>query len=324
MSTTMKAIQVAATGGVDTLVLATVAKPTAGAGQVLVRNTYSGVNFIDTYHRTGLYKLPLPFIPGREAVGTIEAVGTGVTRLAVGDRVAWIGPGSYAEYTAAPIGFTVKVPAAIPDETAAAALLQGLTALAFVKHAYPVQKGDYVLVHAGAGGTGGLLVQLAKQRGAHVIATTSSEAKADMARSLGADHVIRYDHEKVSERVLAITGGKGVAAVFDGVGKATFDESLASLGRRGFLISFGNASGKVPEVDLMRLSKNNVYLARPTLFEAIKTEEEFLELADELYGLIAQDKLKIRIHKTFPLVNAGDAHTEIEAGKTAGKILLQI
>ncbi|KAJ3365607.1 hypothetical protein GGF32_008740 [Allomyces javanicus] len=320
----MKAIQVSATGGVDVLKLATVARPVLAAGQVLVKNAYSGLNYIDTYHRTGLYKLPLPFIPGREGAGVIEAVGDGVKGLKVGDRVAWIGPGSYAEYTAVPASKVQVVPDNVPLDTAAASLLQGLTALTLVKLGYAVKQGDWVLVHAAAGGTGGLLVQLAKHFGAKVIATTSSDAKVAEAVRLGADHVIRYDREDIAARVKEITGGEGVHAVFDGVGKATFDASLASLRRRGYMVSFGNASGKVPDVDLLKLSKGNVYLLRPTLFEYIQTEDEFKTYATELFDLIKTQKLELRIHKVFDLANAAAAHEELESRKAVGKILLKI
>ncbi|KAJ3375412.1 NADPH:quinone reductase [Allomyces arbusculus] len=320
----MKAIQVSATGGVDVLKLATVARPVLAAGQVLVKNAYSGLNYIDTYHRTGLYKLPLPFIPGREGAGVIEAVGDGVKGLKVGDRVAWIGPGSYAEYTAVPASKVQVVPDSVPLDTAAASLLQGLTALTLVKLGYAVKQGDWILVHAAAGGTGGLLVQLAKHFGAKVIATTSSDAKVAEAIRLGADHVIRYDREDIVQRVKEITGGEGVHAVFDGVGKATFDASLASLRRRGYMVSFGNASGKVPDVDLLKLSKGNVYLLRPTLFEYIQTEDEFKTYATELFDLIKTQKLELRIHKVFDLANAAAAHEELESRKAVGKILLKI
>ncbi|KAI9179752.1 hypothetical protein H9P43_005082 [Blastocladiella emersonii ATCC 22665] len=324
-STTMKAIQVAKTGGIEVLTYTTsVARPAVAAGQVLVKNAYSGVNFIDTYHRGGLYPLPLPFIPGREGAGVVEAVGDGVTEFAVGDRVAWMGPGSYAEYTAMGTTHVTKIPASVSLETAAAGLLQGLTALTLVKLAYPIKQGDTVLIHAAAGGTGGLLVQLAKHLGATVIGTTSSDAKVAEATRLGADHVIRYDRENIAERVKEITGGKGVHAVYDGVGKATFQASLDSLGRRGFLLTFGNASGKVPDVNVFSLTKNNVYLARPTLFEYIKTHEEFLELAQELFALLEAKKLEVRLHKVYPLSAAAESHTEIEAGKTVGKILLKV
>ncbi|ORZ36168.1 NADPH:quinone reductase [Catenaria anguillulae PL171] len=324
----MKAIQVAKTGGLDVLTVSSaVSRPTAASlapGQVLVRNAFSGVNFIDTYHRTGLYTLPLPFIPGREGAGVVEAVAPDVQHVAVGDRVAWLGPGSYAQYTAVNGIHVAKLPAGVSEETGAAALLQGLTALSLVNLAYKVQVGDTVLVHAAAGGTGGLLVQLAKLRGATVLATTSSDAKAAEAKRLGADHVIRYDKEGIAERVRELTNGKGVQAVFDGVGKATFEASLASLARRGFLLTFGNASGKVPELDLLRLSKGCVYVARPTLFEYIKTADEFNELASELFSLLAVKKLEIRVHAKFSLEQVAEAHKEIEAGKTVGKILLTI
>ncbi|KAI8049652.1 alcohol dehydrogenase zinc-binding domain-containing protein [Syncephalis plumigaleata] len=335
MSETMKAIQIQQNGGPEVLKYATVPRPTVSAGQLLVRNHTAGVNFIDTYHRSGLYKLPLPTILGREGAGEVIAVGEGVEGFKTGDRVAYIGGTSYSEYAAVPAITTAQLPENVSWNTAAAALLQGLTAWSMVTLAYPVKAGDWILVHAAAGGTGRWLVRLCKRAGAHVIGTVSTEEKAALAREDGADVVLNYsplpgeaDDATVDERLLCdimtATKGQGVHAALDGVGKRTFDLSLNSLRRLGTLITFGNASGPVPPVDVLRLAKGNYKLMRTTLFQYITTKEEFASLAVPMFSAIANGELKVPICAEFPLEGAAEAHKYLEGRKSTGKIILTI
>ncbi|KAI8615395.1 hypothetical protein BC830DRAFT_1122855 [Chytriomyces sp. MP71] len=299
-------------------------KPIPGKGQLLVKNQFVGINFIDTYHRTGLYKVPLPYIPGREASGIVEAVGDGVKAFRVGDRVAYMGPNCCAEYALAPEEQTIAVPSGLGMDVAAALLLQGATAMSLARLVYEVKKGDHVLVHAAAGGTGQLLVQVCKAYGAVVIGTTSSEEKAATAREAGADHVILYTKQNVKDEVMKITGGKGVQVVYDGIGKSTFDISLACLTRLGTMASFGNASGKVDDVDIMKLVPNAVKLMRPSLFQFIHNKEDFEFLVKPLMSLLSEGKLKVNIHKVYALEDIKSAHDDLEGGKTQGKLLLRI
>ncbi|KAI0402818.1 hypothetical protein F4802DRAFT_574509 [Xylaria palmicola] len=324
---TMKAVFINKTGGTDVLEYKTdVPIPTPIDGNILVKNDFVGVNFIDTYFRTGLYPAPqFPYILGREGEGTIVAVGDGDTHgLKVGDRVAYLGEGAYAEYTATPAAKAVKVPASFEPGTAAAALLQGLTALTLVREAHPVRRGDWVLVHAAAGGTGLLLCQLLRTIGAHTIGTASTPAKAELARRNGAEHVIEYGGEAadVRARVAELTGGQGCAAVFDGVGAATFDVSLDCVARKGSLVSFGNASGAVPPFTIARLSAKNARLLRPTLFNYIAARGEFAGYCDELFGLVERDGFSVRVHEVYPLSEVRRAHEDLEGRKTTGKLLL--
>ncbi|WP_440900604.1 quinone oxidoreductase family protein [Actinosynnema sp.] len=319
-----KAVLVRAHGGSDALEHAEVGPLEAGAGQVLVDVAAAGVNYIDTYHRSGLYPVPLPFGLGQEGSGRVRAVGEGVDGVAVGDRVAWYSaPGSYAEQVVLPEASVVPVPEGVSDEVAAALLLQGLTAHYLVASTYPVQAGDAVLVHAAAGGVGLLLTQLAKARGGRVIATVSTDAKAELARGAGADEVVRYDREDFAARVRELTGGEGVAAVYDGVGRSTFDGSLASLRVRGVLALYGAASGPVPPVDPQRLNAaGSVFLTRPTLAAHVLDAEERAWRTGELFDAVLGGKLDVRIGGRYPLADAARAHDDLEGRKTTGKLLL--
>ncbi|TPX68044.1 hypothetical protein SpCBS45565_g03311 [Spizellomyces sp. 'palustris'] len=320
----MKAIQVRNTGDSSVLQYVDVDKPTVSADRLLIKNSFVGVNFIDTYHRSGLYKVELPFILGREASGVVEAVGEGVTGFAQGDRVAYLSASTYAQYTATPPTNVVRLPPEVTLEEGAALLIQGLTALTLAQQAYEVKPGDHVLVHAAAGGTGQMLVQVCKHLGARVIGTTSSEEKAATVRRAGADDVILYTKQDVVQEVHKLTNGQGVAAVFDGVGRSTFDESLACLKRLGFMLSFGNASGKVDSIDIMKLVPRAIRLMRPSLFEFLTTKEDFDALAKQLMNLVAAGKVKINPPIIYPLEDAAKAHDDLEGRKTQGKLLLQI
>ncbi|ORX90364.1 Zn-dependent oxidoreductase [Basidiobolus meristosporus CBS 931.73] len=319
----MKAIQIEKTGGIEVLKYTDVPIPKPAKSEILVKNHAIGVNYIDTYHRTGLYALPLPLILGREGAGVVEAIGEGVADFKVGDRVAYLTSAGYAEYGVSTEDKAAKLPDSVDFDLGAAALLQGLTALSFVKEAYKVKPNDWILVHAAAGGAGLLFTQLCKHFGAKVIGTTSTPEKAEIARKAGADHVINYAQEDVVAEVKKLTNGEGVHAVFDGVGKQTFDISLASLRRCGTLVSYGNASGKVDNLDITRLSAGNYLLLRPTLYNYIVTKEEFQPLVKELFDLIGAKKLDIKIFKTYPLENAAQAHQDLEGRKTTGKLLLK-
>lgn len=319
-----KAVVVRATGGPDALEFTDVEAKSPGAGELLVDVAAAGVNFIDCYHREGRYPLPLPFGLGLEGSGRVSAVGADVTGFAAGDRVAWSQSlGSYAEQAVVRAGDAVPVPDGVDDETAAALLLQGLTAHYLVASTYPVQQGDTVLVHAAAGGVGLLLVQLAKARGARVIGTVSTEAKEALAREAGADEVIRYDLTDFAPEVRRLTDGVGVAAVYDGVGATTFDGSLASLKPRGVLALFGTSSGAVPPVDPQRLNQaGSVYLTRPSLGAHVATRDELEWRAGELFAAIAAGSLTVRIGGRYPLAEARRAHEDLEGRRTTGKLLL--
>ena len=319
-----KAVVVRATGGPEALELADVEAKSPGSGELLVDVAAAGVNFIDCYHREGRYPLDLPFGPGLEGTGRVSAVGPDVTGFAVGDRVAWAQSlGSYAEQAVVPVKDAVPVPEGVDDDTAAALLLQGLTAHYLVASTYPVQKGDTVLVHAAAGGVGLLLVQLAKARGARVIGTVSTEAKEALAREAGADEVIRYDQVDFAPEVRELTDGEGVAAVYDGVGRTTFDGSLASLRPRGVLALFGASSGAVPPFDPLRLNQaGSVFLTRPSLGAHVATREELEWRAGELFAAVADGSLTVRIGGRYPLAEARRAHEDLEGRRTTGKVLL--
>ncbi|GAA0616687.1 quinone oxidoreductase [Kutzneria viridogrisea] len=321
----MRAVQVQTTGGPEVLRAVEVDDPVAGEGQLLVEVAASGVNYIDTYHRTGVYPLPLPFTIGLEGAGTVVAVGEGVTRFAVGDRVAWASaPGSYAEKVAVPQDQAVAVPDGVALDVAAGAMLQGLTAHYLTASTYPVQAGDDVLVHAAAGGMGLLLTQLVKARGGRVIGTVSNAEKEKLAREAGADEVIRYTEVEVAPEVRGLTGGEGVAVVYDGVGKDTFDASLDSLRVRGVLALYGAASGQVPPVDLQRLnSGGSLFVTRPSLGHHLRTREELEWRAGEVLGAVARGELTISIGARYPLSDARQAHEDLEGRRTTGKVLLQ-
>lgn len=320
----MLAVQVARTGGPDVLEVVEIDKPTPKPGQVLIRQQAVGLNFIDTYFRTGLYPAKLPVVIGAEGAGIVEAVGEGVTRFQVGDLAGYAGGfGAYAEYIALAETRLVKLPAGIDARLAAASLLKGMTAEFLLCRCAPVKAGDAVLIHAAAGGVGSILTQWARSLGCFVIATVGSEAKADLARSLGADVAILYSSEDVAERVKAITDGKGVKVVYDGVGAATFEGSLKSLGRRGTLVTYGNASGPAPQVDPLALSRGgSLFLTRPTLFDYIATTDELDESSAALFEVLASGAVKIEIGAEYPLRDARTAHIALEARETTGSTLL--
>ena len=322
----MNAIVVTQTGGPEVLTYGQRAALEPGPGQLLVEVAAAGVNFIDTYHRTGYYPRQLPFTPGSELAGTVAAVGEGVTGFAPGDHVATVdsASGAYAETSLVEAARAVKVPAGIGLETAAASMLQGLTAHYLTTSTWPVQKDQTVLIHAAAGGMGLLLTQLAKAHGARVIGTVSTTQKEAKARAAGADEIIRYTEvDDLAAEVRALTAGKGVDVVYDGVGKTTFDASLASLRPRGMEVLFGASSGPVTEFDPRRLmTGGSLFLTRPTLGHYIATPEELAWRCGELFGAIESGRLAITIGARFPLSEAGAAHTALESRKTVGKVLL--
>ncbi len=320
----MRAIRFETTGGPEVLQTVEIETPTPGPGQILIRHQAIGINFIETYQRSGLYPVKLPAIPGGEAAGVVEAIGDGVTRFKVGDRVATTNAGgSYAEASLTPANRAVAIPDGIPTEVAAAIMLKGMTTEAFVRRTYPVKAGETVLVHAAVGGVGQIMTQWLKAIGATVIATVGSEAKAAKARSLGADHVILYREQDVAAEVRRITDGKGVPVAYDSVGKDTFEGTLASLARRGLFVSFGNASGPVPPFPPARLAAGgSLYLTRPTLFDYIVTTEDLDESAALVFGMVASGKIDIEIGQTFPLAEARQAHEALESRTTVGASLL--
>ncbi len=321
----MRAIVVHVTGGPEVLVLDEIDRPRPGAGQVLVETVAAGLNYIDTYHRTGLYAQELPFVPGLEGAGTVLETGDGVDGFATGDRVAWsTAIGSYAEATIVPADRLVHVPDGVALDTAAAVMLQGLTAHYLVRDTHPIEPGDACLVHAGAGGVGLLLTQMAKRLGATVYSTVGSEEKAELSRAAGADHVILYRDEDFVERVQEIGGERPLAVVYDGVGKDTLHLGFALLRPRGVMVAFGNASGPADPVDPLTLSTNgSLYLTRPTLFHHIATREALDARAGELFAWIA-DGLDVRIGARYPLADAADAHRALEGRQTTGKVLIDI
>lgn len=319
------AIRINRNGGPEVLEWTPVTLGAPGKGEVLIRHTAVGLNFIDTYHRSGLYPQPLPTGLGSEAAGVVEAVGEGVDTLQVGDRVGYCwGPvGAYATHRIIAADRLVKLPDGIDDETAAAALLKGCTTEYLVERCAAVQPGESVLVHAAAGGVGLLLVQWLKAVGATVIGTTSSDAKAELARAHGCDHVIRYDREDVAERVREITGGARVRVVIDGVGRATWEGSLDSLRPRGLMVSFGNASGPVTGVNLGILaSKGSLYVTRPTMAAYYASRAEIEAGSARLFEMIRSGALKVRIDQRFPLADASEAHRALESRATTGSTLL--
>jgi NADPH2:quinone reductase len=323
----MRAANVSRTGGPEVLEYTEIETPAPGPGRVLVRVSAAGVNFIDTYHRSGVYPLPLPKVLGAEGAGTVAEVGEGVTGWAPGDRVAWAddNAGAYADYDVVAADRLVAVPENLELETAAASMLQGMTAHYLVNSTWELKAGQTALVHAAAGGMGQLLTQLAKAKGARVIGTTSSEAKERVARAAGADEVIRYTEvEDLAAAVRALTeGGRGVDVVYDGVGKDTFEASLGSLRRRGLLALYGGASGQVPPFDPQRLNgAGSLFLTRPTLKDYIATRAELEWRAGEIFGAVADGSLRIDIGARFPLAQAADAHTALTGRATTGKVLL--
>jgi NADPH:quinone reductase len=312
-------------GGPEVLRFEDVEVGSPGPGQALIRQTAVGLNFIDVYFRSGMYPPPqLPFIPGQEGAGVVEAVGVGVSDLRVGQRVAYAGQlGAYAERRLIAADRLVPLPDGVSDEQAAAMMLKGMTAQYLLRQTYRVQRGQTILFHAAAGGVGLIASQWARHLGATVIGTVGSEAKAELARAHGCAHVIRYDRENVAARVREITGGKGVPVVYDSVGQATFNSSLDALAPRGMLVSFGQSSGKIPPVDLGILSqKGSLYVTRPTLMTYTAERTDLLATAKELFEVVQSGAVRIQINQRFPLREAAEAHRALESRRTTGSTLL--
>jgi NADPH2:quinone reductase len=320
----MKAIQVKEVGGPEAMEMAELPVPQPKANEAVVKLAASGVNFIDVYFCEGRYKAPLPFVLGQEGAGVVTAAGAEVKSVKVGDRVAWTGLlGSYAEYAAVPAERLVPIPQGVSDQQAAAVMLQGMTAHYLSHDTYPLKRGETALVHAAAGGVGLLLVQMAHNIGARVIATVSTDEKAKLASGAGADEVILYTQADFESETKRITGGKGVDVVYDSVGKTTFDKGLNILRPRGMMVLFGGSSGAVPPFDLATLAqKGSLYVTRPTLAHYIATREELVARSGAVFDMMAAGKLKLRIEHTYPLAEAQRAHRDLEGRKTTGKLLL--
>lgn len=321
----MLAIQIQKTGGPDVLEAVELPRPTPGPGEILIRHEAIGLNFIDTYMRSGLYPVPLPAILGSEGAGVVEEVGPGVTRFKPGDRVAHgaASRGAYVEHQALPEGRVSRLPDGVSALTAAAAMLKGMTAEMLLRRCYPLKAGEACLIWAASGGVGTILTQWAKAIGATVIGCVGSEAKVPLAKSHGCDHVILYKSEDVPARVRELTGGEGVRVSYDGVGKASFEASLKSLGRRGMLVSFGNASGPAPPVEPLALSRGgSLYLTRPTLFDYVATTAELDASAAALFDVIRSGAVKIEIGKQYALRDVRRAHEDLQAGETVGSQIL--
>lgn len=320
----MRAIQLTQTGGPDVLIPTDLPVPQPKTGEARIRLTAIGINYIDTYHRSGLYPVPLPFVPGSEGAGVIDQLGDGVTDLAVGQRVAFATQSSaYAEYAVVSADKLVPIPDALTDQQAAAALLQGMTAQYLAYTTYPIRPGDTVLIHAGAGGVGLLLTQMARRRGARVITTVSTEEKAQLSRQNGADEVILYTQTDFADEVKKLTGGQGVHAVYDSVGQSTFEGSLNSLRPLGTMVSFGNASGAVgPFAPALLSAKGSLMLTRPTLGHYTLTRSALLERAGAIFNQIVAGELKLLIQPSYALADAAQAHRDLESRGTTGKLLL--
>lgn len=320
----MRAIRVNQQGGPEVLAYEELPTPSLATGENLVKIEAVGVNFIDTYQRSGLYKIPLPSTLGLEASGTIAAVGPGTSRFKVGDRVAYTNvPGAYAEFAAVPEEKLVALADDVSFAQGAAIMLQGCTAHFLSHSTYPVKPNDLCLVHAAAGGVGLLLTQMIKMRGGQVIATVSTPAKATLAKAAGADHVILYSEADFEEEVRSITAGKGVNVAYDSVGKTTFEKSIDCLAKMGTMVLYGNASGPVTEFNPATLGpKGSLFLTRPTLFDYLADRETLEWRSNDLFSWIAQGKLALRLEHSYPLANASDAHTDLEARKTTGKVVL--
>ena len=321
----MRAIQIQHTGGPEVLELADVPEPTPGPGEVLVEVAAAGLNYIDTYHRTGLYEVELPAVLGLEGAGTVVGLGEGVEDVAEGDLVAWAtAMGSDAERVTVAVDSLLRVPADADPEVAAALPLQGMTAHYLAVDTFPLAEGDRCLVHAGAGGTGNLLVQIAKRLGAEVFTTVGSEEKAEVARAAGADHVILYREVDFAEAVRELAGEeRPLDVVYDGVGQAVFEDSLTVIRQRGTMVTFGNASGPVDPVSPLTLSQQgSLYLTRPTLFHHTRTPAEIQSRADDLFGWVEEGALDVRIGHRFPLADTAEAHRALEGRRTTGKVLL--
>jgi NADPH2:quinone reductase len=320
----MKAMQVKQVGGPEAMELAELPVPQPKANEAVVKLAASGVNFIDVYFREGRYKAPLPFVLGQEGAGVVTEVGAETKSVKVGDRVAWTGlQGAYAEYAAVPADRLVPIPQRVSEQQAAAAMLQGMTAHYLSHDTYPLKQGETALVHAAAGGVGLLLVQMAHNIGARVIATVSTAEKAKLARGAGAHEVILYTQADFEVETKRLTGGKGVDVVYDSVGKTTFEKGLNILRPRGMMVLFGGSSGAVPPFDLVALSqKGSLYITRPTLVNYIATREELVARSGSVFSMMATGKLKLRIEHTYPLAGAQQAHRDLEGRKTTGKLLL--
>jgi len=324
----MNAIVVDSTGGPEALVLKEIPKPAPRSGEALIRITAAGINFIDVYYRTGLYKKDTPFTAGQEGAGVIEAVGEGTdlakVGLKLGDRVCFVYfAGAYAEYCAVPVDKLIPIPSGVSDTNACVAMVQGMTAQYLSHDTYPIRRGDTVLIHAAAGGVGQLLVQMAKMRGATVIGTVGSEEKAALARADGADHTIDYKTQDFEAEVKRITAGAGVPVVYDSVGKTTFEKGLNCLRPRGYLVLYGQSGGPVPPFDLSQLAgKGSLYVTRPTLVSYTLTRTELLDRANAVFGMMLSGSLKIRGGGVYKLAEAGRAHRDLEARKTTGKLIL--
>ncbi len=320
------AIRLHHTGGPEVLFWKQVPVPTPGPGEVLLRQTAIGLNFIDVYHRNGLYPLgDLPATPGLEAAAVVDAVGDGVVSVAPGQRVAYasLPPGAYAEVRVMPAARVVPLPDTIDDRTAAAMMLKGMTARYLLKRTYSVEAGDVILVHAAAGGVGLILCQWAKHLGATVIGTVGSPAKAELARAHGCDHTILYSQETVPERVREITDGRGVAVVYDSVGKATFAGSIDSLAPLGMMVSYGNASGPLDPVDPALLAKKgSLFFTRPSLMTYTASDADYIETARDLIGAVTSGAVRIRVNQTYALRDAAQAHRDLEARRTTGSVVL--
>lgn len=320
----MKAIVVAEKGGPEQLVLQDVEDPSPDAGELLIDVSAAGLNFIDTYHRGGLYPMDFPMTPGLEGSGTVMAIGAGVDGFSVGDRVGWTGViGSYAEQHVVPADKAIPIPEGVDDETVAAVLLQGITAHYLARDTFRLSSQHRCLIHAGAGGVGLLLTQIAKMSGAEVVTTVGTDDKARLSREAGSDHVIIYTREDFAEVVTERYGSDAMDVVYDGVGAATFDAGLDILKPRGMMVTFGNASGAVPEISPLLLSqKGSLFLTRPTMFHYIETREALLSRASDLFEWVGAGDLSVRIGERYPLSDAGRAHEDLEARRTTGKVLL--
>ncbi len=320
----MRAIQVSTNGGPEVLSLESLPDPSPALGEVVIDVAAAGVNFLDIYQRRGLYPVATPYVPGMEGAGVVSAVGEAVKSFNVGDRVAWgTYIGSYGERRAVPADQVVAVPDSVTLETAAAVMLQGLTAHYLVASTFPLKPGHRCLIHAGAGGTGLLLIQMAKRRGAEVFTTVGSEAKADLARAAGADHVVIYTETRFDEAIEEIAGPQCLDVVYDGVGASVFDDSLGLLRPRGMMATFGNASGPVPPVTPLALGAKSLFLTRPRLYDYVAERAELQARTDDLFSWIVADELDVRVGLELSLADAAEAHRRLEGRETTGKILLR-
>jgi NADPH2:quinone reductase len=323
----VKAMRMHKAGGPEVLTWEDVDVPAPKQGEALVRHTAVGLNYIDTYHRSGLYPVPMPAIIGSEGAGVVEAVGPGVTEVAVGDRVAYGNApiGSYAEKRTMPAHRLLKLPAAVTDEQAASMMLKGMTAQYLIRRTYRVKAGETVLVHAAAGGVGLIMCQWLKHLGATVIGTVGDKAKGELARAHGADHIVYYREEDFAAKVKEITGGRMVPVVFDGVGKDTWEKSLDCLQPRGLMVSYGNASGSVPPINIAVLNtKGSLFLTRPSLNGYVSKRDELVETANDLFDVVVKGAVKIEINQRYALADAAQAHRDLESRKTTGSTVLTL